>query len=29
MSGRHPFNELTKDFLPERRQRIDEMWPRC
>lgn len=25
MSGRHPFNELTKDFLPERRQRIDDM----
>ena len=25
MSGRHPFNELTRDFTPERRQRIDEM----
>lgn len=25
MSGRHPFNELTKDFPPERRQRIDDM----
>lgn len=25
MSGRHPFNELTKDFSPERRQRIDDM----
>ncbi len=25
MSGRHPFSELTKDFTPERRQRIDEM----
>ena len=23
MSGRHPFSELTKDFTPERRQRID------
>ena len=23
MSGRHPFRELTKDFTPERRQRID------
>ena len=23
MSGRHPFNELTKGFLKERRQRID------
>ena len=22
MSGRHPFSELTKDFTPERRQRI-------
>ena len=35
MSGRHPFSELTKDFTPERRQRIDEMkrellaGPRC
>ena len=25
MSGRNPFNELTKDFTPERRERIDEM----
>ena len=25
MSGRHPFNELTKDFPPERRRRIDGM----
>ena len=25
MSGRHPFNELTKEFSPERRRRIDEM----
>ena len=25
MSGRHPFNELTKDFPPERRRRIDDM----
>lgn len=25
MSGRHPFTELTKDFTPERRQRIDRM----
>ena len=25
MSGRHPFSELTRDFTPERRQRIDEM----
>ena len=25
MSGRHPFNELTKDFTSERRERIDEM----
>ena len=25
MSGRHPFNELTKDFTPERRRRVDEM----
>ena len=24
MSGRHPFSELTKDFTPERRQRIDQ-----
>lgn len=23
MSRRHPFNELTKDFTPERRGRID------
>ena len=25
MSGGHPFNELTKDFTPERRQRIEAM----
>ncbi len=25
MSGRHPFGELTADFGPERRRRIDEM----
>lgn len=25
MSGRHPFSELTSDFTPERRRRIDEM----
>ncbi len=25
MSGRHLFSELTKDFTPERRQRIAEM----
>ena len=25
MSGRHPFRELTKDFAPERRRRIDAM----
>ncbi len=25
MSGRHPFTELTKDFTPQRRQRIDRM----
>lgn len=23
MSGRHPFSQLTKDFAPERRKRID------
>ena len=23
MSGRHPFSELTKDFTPERRRRVD------
>ena len=23
MSGHRPFNELTKDFTPERRQRIE------
>ena len=23
MSGRHPFSELTKDFTPERRQRVE------
>ena len=25
MSGRHPFRELTKDFAPERRRRLDAM----
>ena len=25
MSGRHLFSELTRDFTPERRRRIDEM----
>ena len=25
MSGRHPFSDLTKDFTPERRRRIDDM----
>ena len=25
MSGRHPFSELTKDFTPARRQRVDAM----
>ena len=25
MSGHHPFNELTKNFPPERRRRIDDM----
>ena len=25
MSGRHPFSELTRDFTPERCQRIDEL----
>ena len=25
MSGRHPFNELTRDFTPERRQRIEDI----
>ena len=25
MSGRHSFDELTRDFTPERRQRIAEM----
>ena len=25
MSGRHPFSELTKDFTPERRRRIEAM----
>ena len=25
MSGRNNFSELTRDFTPERRQRIDEM----
>ncbi len=25
MSGRHPFSELTRDFTPERRRRIEEM----
>ena len=23
MSGRHPFNELTRDFTPKRRRRVD------
>ena len=23
MSGRHPLSKLTKDFTPERRQRVD------
>ena len=23
MSGHHPFSELTKNFTPERRQRVD------
>ena len=25
MSGRHPFGELTRDFTPGRRRRIDDM----
>ena len=25
MSGRHPLIELTRDFTPERRRRVDEM----
>ena len=25
MSGHHPFSELTKDFTPERRRRIEAM----
>ena len=25
MSGRYPFSELTRDFTPERRRRIDDM----
>ena len=25
MSGRHPFSELTKDFTPERRRRVDDV----
>jgi DNA-binding XRE family transcriptional regulator len=25
MSGRHPFSQLTDDFAPERRQRVDAM----
>ena len=25
MSGRHPFSELTGDFTPERRRRVDEI----
>lgn len=25
MSGRHPFSELTRDFTPERRRRVDEV----
>ena len=25
MSGRHPFSELTREFTPERRRRVDAM----
>ena len=25
MSGRHPFSDLTRDFTPERRRRIDDI----
>ncbi len=25
MTGRHPFRELTRDFTPERRRRVDDM----
>ena len=25
MSGRHQFKELTKNFTPERRRRVDEI----
>ena len=25
MSGRHPFSNLTKDFTPERRRRVDAL----
>lgn len=25
MTGRHPFGELTKNFKPERRRRVDEV----
>ena len=25
MSGRHPFKELTRDFTPERRRRIEDL----
>ena len=25
MRGCHPFNELTRDFTPERRRRVDDM----
>ena len=25
MSGRHPFSELTREFTPERRRRVDSM----
>ena len=25
MTGRHPFGELTRDFTPERRRRVDAM----
>ena len=25
MSGHHPFSELTDEFKPERRERVDEM----
>ena len=25
MSGRRPFSELTRDYTPERRRRVDDM----